>query len=61
LTAPFPTNDLAAALRTAETVQAGFLWNNEVSKRLLGPPFGGCNQAGLDREQGPENVLVSRE
>ena len=47
LTASIWTNDLNTAHRTAMTVQAGFVWINEVSKHFLGAPFGGFKQSGL--------------
>jgi len=51
LTASIWTNDLSTALRTAKTVQSGYVWINEVSKHFLGAPFGGYKQSGLGREE----------
>jgi len=57
LTASIWTNDLNAAHRTALTVQAGYVWINEVSKHFLGAPFGGFKQSGLGREECFEEML----
>src|SRR6476619_3784856 len=57
LTASIWTNDLNTAHRTALTVQAGYVWINEVSKHFLGEPFGGFKQSGLGREECFEEML----
>ena len=57
LTASIWTNDISTALRTAATVQAGFVWINEVSKHFLGAPFGGYKQSGIGREECIEELL----
>jgi betaine-aldehyde dehydrogenase len=57
LTASIWTNDLSTAMRTAKTVQSGFVWINEVSKHFLGAPFGGYKQSGLGREECFEELL----
>jgi betaine-aldehyde dehydrogenase len=58
LTASIWTNDLSTAHRTALTVQAGYVWINEVSKHFLGAPFGGFKQSGLGREECFEEMLA---
>ena len=58
LTASIWTNDLSTAHRTAATVQAGFVWINEVSKHFLGAPFGGYKQSGIGREECFEEMLA---
>src|SRR6478735_5211840 len=58
LTASIWTNDLNTAHRTALTVQAGYVWINEVSKHFLGAPFGGFKQSGLGREECFEEMLA---
>ena len=58
LTASIWTNDLSTAHRTALTVQAGYIWINEVSKHFLGAPFGGFKQSGLGREECFEEMLA---
>lgn len=57
LTCSIWTNDLNAALRTANAVQAGYVWVNEVSRHFLGAPFGGVKQSGLGREECLEELL----
>jgi betaine-aldehyde dehydrogenase len=51
LTCSIWTNDLTTALRAATTVQAGYVWVNEVGKHFLGAPFGGVKQSGFGREE----------
>ena len=51
LTCSIWTNDLSTALRAAATVQAGYVWINEVGKHFLGAPFGGVKQSGIGREE----------
>jgi betaine-aldehyde dehydrogenase len=51
LTCSVWTNDLSTAFRAATTVQAGFVWINEVGKHFLGAPFGGVKQSGFGREE----------
>ena len=51
LTCSIWTDDLSTALRAATTVQAGFVWINEVGKHFLGAPFGGVKQSGFGREE----------
>ncbi len=58
LTASIWTNDLSTAHRTAGSVQAGFVWINEVSKHFLGAPFGGYKQSGIGREECFEEMLA---
>ena len=58
LTCSIWTNDISTAHRTAMTVEAGFIWINEVSKHFLGAPFGGFKQSGLGREECFEEMLA---
>jgi betaine-aldehyde dehydrogenase len=51
LTCSIWTNDLNTAHRTAQAVEAGFVWINEVAKHFLGTPFGGYKQSGAGREE----------
>ena len=39
------------------TVEAGFVWVNDVSKHFLGTPFGGFKQSGIGREECIEELL----
>ena len=57
-----------SAARTAQAVEAGFIWINETSRHFLGTPFGGYKQSGIGREthkmmldhyQQTKNLLVS--
>ena len=58
LTSSIWTNDLDLAHRTADRVQAGFIWVNEVGKHFLGAPFGGFRQSGLGREECLDELLA---
>jgi betaine-aldehyde dehydrogenase len=57
LTCSIWTNDLSTAHRTAASVEAGYVWINEVSKHFLGAPFGGYKQSGIGREECIEELL----
>jgi len=50
LTANIWTNDLSAAHRTAQQVQAGMVWINGDGSGPPGVPFGGYKQSGLGKE-----------
>jgi betaine-aldehyde dehydrogenase len=56
LTASVFTGDLRTAHRFAEDVQAGYVWVNEVSRHVLGVPFGGVKNSGLGREEDLEEL-----
>ena len=51
LTCSIWTDDLQSAHRTAQRVEAGFVWINETGKHFLGAPFGGYKQSGIGREE----------
>jgi betaine-aldehyde dehydrogenase len=57
LTASVWTDDLNVALRAAATVDAGYVWINEVGKHFLGAPFGGVKQSGIGREECIEEMF----
>ncbi len=57
LTASIWTRDLQLAYRTAERLQAGYLWINGSSRHFLGVPFGGFKQSGIGREESLEELL----
>ena len=57
LTCSIWTRDLEKAHRTAQAVEAGFVWINEVSKHFIGAPFGGVKQSGIGREESLEELL----
>ena len=56
LTASIVTNDYSAAMRTAEQIEAGYVWINS-SGRYLGAPYGGWKQSGIGREETLEELL----
>ena len=56
LTASIVTNDFGAAMRAAETLQAGYVWINS-SGRYLGAPYGGWKQSGIGKEESFEELL----
>lgn len=58
LTCSIWTRDLEAAHRTAQAIEAGFVWINEVSKHFLGAPFGGVKQSGVGREESIEELIA---
>jgi betaine-aldehyde dehydrogenase len=51
LTASVWTNDLSLAHRTAERLEAGYVWINDSSTHYWGTPFGGQKNSGLGREE----------
>lgn len=56
LTASIITNDMKAAMDTAERVEAGYVWINS-SGRYLGAPYGGWKQSGIGKEESLEELL----
>jgi acyl-CoA reductase-like NAD-dependent aldehyde dehydrogenase len=52
LTASVWTSNVDRALRTANALEAGYVWVNDVETRYTGVPFGGWKQSGLGSEQG---------
>ncbi len=56
LTASIITNDFKIAMRTAERVEAGYVWINS-SGRYLGAPYGGWKQSGIGKEETFEELL----
>src|SRR6185295_10415774 len=57
LTAAIWTQDIDRALRTAERIEAGYLWINDVETRFPAVPFGGWNDSGVGLEHGLEEIL----
>lgn len=51
LTASVWCNDINAALTTADRLDAGYVWINDVETRYSGVPFGGWKQSGIGSEQ----------
>jgi len=56
LTASIITNDFSTAMRTAEQIEAGYVWINS-SGRYLGAPYGGWKQSGIGSEESLEELL----
>ena len=56
LSAAIITNDLKLAHRTAERVEAGYVWVNSVG-RFPGAPYGGWKQSGIGREECLDELL----
>ena len=56
LTAAIVTNDLGAAMETAERVEAGYVWINS-SGRYIGAPYGGWKQSGIGEEECFDEIL----
>jgi acyl-CoA reductase-like NAD-dependent aldehyde dehydrogenase len=56
LTASVFTGALGIAHRFAADVEAGYVWVNEVSRHVLGVPFGGVKNSGLGREEDLEEL-----
>ncbi|PYP76668.1 MAG: aldehyde dehydrogenase, partial [Gemmatimonadetes bacterium] len=57
LTASIWTNDLSVAHRTAQRLDAGYIWINDTSKHFFGTPFGGTKNSGLGREESMEELV----
>jgi acyl-CoA reductase-like NAD-dependent aldehyde dehydrogenase len=51
LTASIWTNDITTALTTADRLDAGYVWINDIETRYTGVPFGGWKQSGIGSEQ----------
>lgn len=58
LTASIYTNDLETAHRTAEALEAGYIWVNDTAAHHMGAPFGGWKQSGIGREEALDEVLA---
>jgi betaine-aldehyde dehydrogenase len=56
LTAAIVTNDLRAAMETAERIEAGYVWINSTG-RYLGAPYGGWKQSGIGQEECVDELL----
>lgn len=50
------TNDLTTALRTADRLEAGYVWVNDSTTHYWGMPFGGFKDSGLGREECMEEM-----
>jgi betaine-aldehyde dehydrogenase len=56
LTASVWTRDLDLAHRTAELLDAGYVWINDSSRHYFGTPFGGTKDSGTGREESVEEL-----
>lgn len=56
LTASVWTRDLDVAHRTAELLDAGYVWVNDSSRHYFGTPFGGTKDSGTGREESVEEL-----
>jgi betaine-aldehyde dehydrogenase len=59
LTASIWCNDLDRAMNAARTIDAGYIWVNDVEVRYPGVPFGGWKQSGLGLELGLVDDILS--
>jgi acyl-CoA reductase-like NAD-dependent aldehyde dehydrogenase len=57
LTASVWTHDLDLAQKTAELLDAGYVWVNDSTIHYVGTPFGGVKNSGLGREESEEELL----
>ncbi len=57
LTTAIYTNDLRAAMTTAQEVDTGYVWINGVAQHYVGLPFGGVKNSGLGGEEALEELL----
>jgi 2-formylbenzoate dehydrogenase len=57
LTASVWTQDLTLAHRTAERLEAGYVWINGAATHYWGTPFGGTKESGLGREESIEELV----
>jgi acyl-CoA reductase-like NAD-dependent aldehyde dehydrogenase len=57
LTASVWTNDLDIAHKTADRLDAGYVWINDSTRHYFGTPFGGTKNSGIGREESAEELL----
>jgi betaine-aldehyde dehydrogenase len=57
LTASVWTHDLDLAHKTAERLDAGYVWVNDSTRHYFGTPFGGTKNSGIGREESREELL----
>ncbi|MGY1812293.1 aldehyde dehydrogenase family protein [Blastococcus sp. SYSU D00820] len=57
LTASVWTNDLHVAHKTAEALDAGYVWVNDSTRHYFGTPFGGSKNSALGREESADELL----
>lgn len=57
LTASVWTKDLDLAHKTAERLDAGYIWINDSTRHYFGTPFGGTKNSGIGREESAGELL----
>ncbi len=57
LTASVWTHDLDVAHKTADLLDAGYVWVNDSTRHYFGTPFGGSKNSGIGREESPDELL----
>jgi acyl-CoA reductase-like NAD-dependent aldehyde dehydrogenase len=57
LTASVWTHDLDLAHRTADRLDAGYVWVNDSTRHYFGTPFGGTKDSGVGREESRDELL----
>ncbi|TCT07500.1 aldehyde dehydrogenase family protein [Aquabacter spiritensis] len=57
LTAAVWTRDISVALRTAQKIQAGYIWINGINAHVRAVPYGGYKNSGVGRERGIEEMF----
>jgi acyl-CoA reductase-like NAD-dependent aldehyde dehydrogenase len=57
LTAAVWTNDIHLAHRTAERLDAGYVWVNDSTRHYFGTPFGGTKNSGVGREESMDELI----
>ncbi|MDI9897393.1 aldehyde dehydrogenase family protein [Rhodococcus sp. IEGM 1381] len=58
LTASVWTNDLSIAHKTADALDAGYVWINDSTRHYFGTPFGGTKNSALGREESKDELLT---
>ncbi|WP_395109694.1 aldehyde dehydrogenase family protein [Actinomadura sp. SCN-SB] len=58
LTASVWTNDLAIAHKTADALDAGYVWINDSTRHYFGTPFGGSKNSAIGREESKDELLT---
>jgi acyl-CoA reductase-like NAD-dependent aldehyde dehydrogenase len=56
LTGSVWTNDLDLAHKTADRLDAGYIWVNDSTRHYMGTPFGGTKDSGNGREESIEEL-----
>jgi acyl-CoA reductase-like NAD-dependent aldehyde dehydrogenase len=51
------THDLTLAHKTADLLDAGYVWVNDSTVHYVGTPFGGVKNSGTGREESEEELL----